>query len=119
MDHFVIQVLGAVESLVEHMLREEPEDTQKSELVAVTVPQSVPMPRSILANTEPYMHGDWRKEPYLPRLFSAWWQSGQQCGQAVEPACLRAPADLSGCRSVPIVWLPAHNSMPLAGPMCI
>ena len=69
MDQYVIQILGAVESLVEHMVREEPEEAQKPELVAVTVPQSVPMPRSILANTEPYMHGDWRKEPYLPRSF--------------------------------------------------
>jgi len=67
MDQFVIQVVGAIENLVEHMAKEDPEEGQKSELVAVTVPQSVPMPRAILANTEPYMHGDWRKEPYLPR----------------------------------------------------
>ena len=67
MDQYVTQVVGSVENLVEHMAKEEPEEGQKSELVAVTVPQTVPMPRSILANTEPYMHGDWRKEPYLPR----------------------------------------------------
>ena len=67
MDQFVTQVVGAIENLVEYMAKEDPEEGQKSELVAVTVPQSVPMPRAILANTEPYMHGDWRKEPYLPR----------------------------------------------------
>ncbi len=67
MDQFVTQVVGAVENLVEHMTKEDPEEGQKPELVAVTVPQTVPMPRAILANTEPYMHGDWRKEPYLPR----------------------------------------------------
>ena len=67
MDQFVTQVVGAIENLVEHMAKEDPEEGQKSELVAVTVPHSVPMPRAILANTEPYMHGDWRKEPYLPR----------------------------------------------------
>ena len=69
MDQYVIHILGAVESLVEHMIREEPEEAQMPDLVAVTVPQSVPMPRCILANSEPYMHGDWRKEPYLPRSF--------------------------------------------------
>ena len=27
----------------------------------------VALPESILANREPYLQGDWRKEPYIPR----------------------------------------------------
>ena len=27
----------------------------------------VRLPESILANREPYLQGDWRKEPYIPR----------------------------------------------------
>ena len=67
LEQFVSQVTSAAESLLEAMAREEPDAAQQSEYVAVSVPQSVPMPRCILANTEPYMHGDWRREPYLPR----------------------------------------------------
>lgn len=61
------QVLAAAGNLVEAMAREESEAGQQSEFVAVSVPQNVPMPRCILSNTEPYLHGDWRREPYLPR----------------------------------------------------
>ena len=29
--------------------------------------RQVALPQSILANREPYLQGDWRKEPYIPR----------------------------------------------------
>lgn len=67
LEQFVTHVMRAAESLIEAMGREEPDGGQRSEYVAVSVPQNVPMPRCILSNTEPYMHGDWRREPYLPR----------------------------------------------------
>ena len=57
----------AAERLLEAMAGEEPETGQQSEYVSVSIPQNVPMPRCILSNTEPYLHGDWRREPYLPR----------------------------------------------------
>ena len=99
MDQYVLHVAGAIESLVEHMAREEPEDGQKSELVAVTVPQTVPMPRAILANTEPYMHGEWRKEPYLPRSallhVLAPWQACMLCSRIICGRCYRNIVRLS------------------------
>ena len=79
LEQFVAQVMTAAEHLVEAMAREEPEAGQQSEYVAVSVPQNVPMPRCILSNTEPYLHGDWRREPYLPRCAPAAPHGGTHC----------------------------------------
>ena len=45
--------------------------------VAAPVRQ-VALPESILANREPYLQGDWRKEPYIPR----WGLSSLSCHEA-------------------------------------
>lgn len=36
---------------------------------AGTIPQSGVLPASILANREPFRHGEWRRQPYVPRPY--------------------------------------------------
>lgn len=65
-DQYAQLINGAIETIVEQSFSSKhlAKRTDSSSQPAV---RHVPLPPSIIANTEPFRHGDWRKEPYPTR----------------------------------------------------
>ena len=66
-DQFAQLVGGAVETLVGQSVSSKGLLKQGSEAVSEPVVRHIPLPPSVIANAEPFRHGDWRKEPYPTR----------------------------------------------------
>lgn len=63
-DQFAQLVGGAIETLVGQSVGSKGLMKQGSESVSEPAVRHIPLPPSIIANAEPFRHGDWRKEPY-------------------------------------------------------
>jgi hypothetical protein len=66
-DQFAQLVGGVVETLVGQSVSAKGLLKQGSETISEPVVRRIPLPPSIIANAEPFRHGDWRKEPYPTR----------------------------------------------------
>ncbi len=66
-DQFAQLVGGVVETLVGQSVSAKGLLKQGSETISEPVVRRIPLPPSIVANAEPFRHGDWRKEPYPTR----------------------------------------------------
>ena len=69
-EQFAQLVAGAVDALVAQSAGSKAA-RQHAEAVAEPALRQVPLPASIIANHEPFRHGDWRKEPYPVRYRDA------------------------------------------------
>ena len=65
-DQYAQLINGAIETIVEQSLSTK-SNMKPSESHAQPVARHIALPPSIIANTEPFRHGDWRKEPYTRR----------------------------------------------------
>lgn len=66
-DQFAQLVGGAIETLVGQSVSSKGLVKHSTDTVAEPVVRRIPLPPSIVANAEPFRHGDWRKEPYPTR----------------------------------------------------
>lgn len=66
-DQFAQLVGGVIETLVGQSVSAKGLLKQGSETMSEPVVRRIPLPPSIIANAEPFRHGDWRKEPYPTR----------------------------------------------------
>ena len=66
-DQFAQLLGGVVETLVGQSVSAKGLLKQGSETISEPVVRRIPLPPSIVANAEPFRHGDWRKEPYPTR----------------------------------------------------
>lgn len=68
-DQYAQLINGAIETIVEQSFSSKhlAKSTGSGSQPAV---RHIPLPPSIIANTEPFRHGDWRKEPYPTRSAS-------------------------------------------------
>lgn len=66
-DQFAQLVGGVVETLVGQSVSAKGLLKHSSETMSEPVVRRIPLPPSIIANAEPFRHGDWRKEPYPTR----------------------------------------------------
>jgi fucose 4-O-acetylase-like acetyltransferase len=66
---FAVAVITAIEGIVSAARTSGSNPgTQGSSQRPVRQVYSGALPHSIVANREPYMQGDWRREPYIPRF---------------------------------------------------
>ena len=65
-DQYAQLINGAIETIVDQSFSSKhiAKSTDSSSQPAV---RHIALPPSIIANTEPFRHGDWRKEPYPTR----------------------------------------------------
>ena len=70
-EQFAQLVAGAVDALVAQSAGSKAAARQHAEAAAEPAVRQVPLPASIIANHEPFRHGDWRKEPYPVRYRNA------------------------------------------------
>ncbi len=66
-DAFASAVGRAVEDAAAEALGAEAAAAAAAAADAAALAAAATLPESILANREPYLQGDWRKEPYIPR----------------------------------------------------
>ena len=66
-DQFAQLVGGVVETLVGQSVSAKGLLKLGSETISEPVVRRIPLPPSIIANAEPFRHGDWRKDPYPTR----------------------------------------------------
>ena len=68
-DQYAQLINGAIETIVDQSVSSKhlAKSNDSSSQPAV---RHIPLPPSIIANTEPFRHGDWRKEPYTTRSAS-------------------------------------------------
>ena len=71
-DAFSATVNRAVEDASAEALGAEAAAAAAAEAAAAAAAAASVLPDSILANREPYLQGDWRKEPYIPRRAPGW-----------------------------------------------
>ena len=66
-DQYAQLVAGAIETLVGQSVSSKGLMKQGSNAVSGAAVRRILLPASIIANAEPFRHGDWRKEPYTTR----------------------------------------------------
>lgn len=84
-DQYAQLINGAIETIVEQSINTKSLMKSTDSSVQPTVRQ-IPLPPSIIGNTEPFRHGDWRKEPYSRRSASlsiSSFQKGFTCSYAI------------------------------------
>lgn len=65
-DQYAQLINGAIETIVEQSFSSK-HLAKSTDSSSQPVVRHIPLPPSIIANTEPFRHGDWRKEPYPTR----------------------------------------------------
>ena len=63
-DQFAQLVAGAIEALVGQSVSAKLLNKQGNDSAAQPTVRHIPLPPSIIANHEPFRHGEWRQEPY-------------------------------------------------------
>ncbi len=106
-DAFAGAVGRALEAAAADVLGAEAAAAAAAEAAAAAAAAAVVvrLPESILANREPYLQGDWRKEPYIPRRAMGLGQGREPthaAGGAGAPHT--APAGLCRVSSASVTW---------------
>ncbi len=100
-DALATTVAAAVEALVLAARGPQALGPGKEDGAAAALPprpapvRQIKLPESILANREPYLQGDWRKEPYIPRCSLPQMNSFNMCPASERDACTSARSPTS------------------------